>query len=252
MNPQEIHNIDRAEREHWWYRGMNRITFALLERHCVLPPQARVLEAGAGTGFFAERLAARLGVSVDALDYDQEGARLCGTRKRVRAVQGTMDALPFPDRTFDFVTSMDVLVHWDRGAERQPMAEMVRVLKPSGKALIRVSAFDALRSRHSIFAWEKQRFTPRRLRALAKDSGLEVERLTCANALLSPLALVKFRIWEPLMRAPAASGVTPLPRPMEFVFGQALAAEAKLLASGVNLPFGQSLFLIARKPAAGA
>jgi hypothetical protein len=36
-------------------------------------------------------------------------------------------------------------------------------------------------------------------------------RCTYANALLMPVALAKFRIWEPLTRQPPASGVQPVP-----------------------------------------
>ena len=72
-------------------------------------------------------------------------------------------------------------------------------------------------------------------------------RITYANSLLLPVALFKFRIWEPLTGAPPASGVEPMPPWLDRLLGGALAVEAKLIGAGVNLPLGQSVLLVGRK-----
>jgi hypothetical protein len=64
-----------------------------------------------------------------------------------------------------------------------------------------------LRSRHSQFAFERQRFTRRRLMGSVTGAGVRVLRCTYVNSLLLPVALAKFRVWEPLLRKPPASGV---------------------------------------------
>jgi hypothetical protein len=113
---------------------------------------------------------------------------------------------------------------------------------------IRVSALDILRSRHSMFAHERQRFTRSRLRRLAEDCGIQVERCTYANALLMPVTLAKFRIWEPLMAPEPASGVAPINPALDNALYSALQLEAAWLGRGLNFPAGQSLILIGRKP----
>ena len=55
MNPAEFPNIARAERDFWWYRGMREVMFRLLDQ-APLPREARVLEAGCGTGYFSKLL----------------------------------------------------------------------------------------------------------------------------------------------------------------------------------------------------
>ena len=46
MNPAEFANIARSEREFWWYRGMRRIMFGLLDP--VAQAGEQVLEFSAG------------------------------------------------------------------------------------------------------------------------------------------------------------------------------------------------------------
>src|SRR4051812_16633785 len=50
LNPAEFDNIARAEERLWWYRGMNRILFRLIDRYAPAS-SLNVLEAGSGTGY---------------------------------------------------------------------------------------------------------------------------------------------------------------------------------------------------------
>jgi len=113
--------------------------------------------------------------------------------------------------------------------------------------VVRVSALDILHSRHSDFAFERQRFTRKRLMGLFTGCGVRVLRCTYANSLLMPVALAKFRIWEPLMRRPPASGVAPVAPWLDRLLSLPLAAESAWLGAGRNLPVGQSLILIGEK-----
>jgi hypothetical protein len=115
--------------------------------------------------------------------------------------------------------------------------------------LLRTAALEILRSRHSEFVGERQRFTRGRLVDLFAGAGLEVRRCTYANSILLPVALAKFRLWEPLMRTPAGSGVEPGPPWLDRLLYRALAAEAEWIGAGHNLPVGQSLVLTGVKPA---
>jgi SAM-dependent methyltransferase len=247
INPDEIANIARTEERLWWFRGMRHIAFTILDALLGARPPERIFEGGAGTGYFASLVAERYGAVVVAADLDGAAARYASRRPGVRSVQANLLALPFPDATFDVVLLMDVLAHFSKGEDFRALRESVRLLRPGGYVLVRTSALDIFRSRHSEFVWERQRFTAGRLRNLAAGAGLEIERLTYANFFLSPLALLKFRLWEPLTRAAPASGLAPLPRPLEALFYAALRLESALIGAGVRLPFGQSLYMLARK-----
>jgi hypothetical protein len=104
-----------------------------------------------------------------------------------------------------------------------------------------------LRSRHSLFAQERQRFTLGRIERAVEERGFRVERATYLNSFLMPVALFKFRIWEPLTRAPAASGVEPVPAWLDRLLYAPLHLEASMLSRGMSFAAGQSILLLARK-----
>jgi SAM-dependent methyltransferase len=190
----------------------------------------------------------RYGWRMAPVDLAMEGLAY-GTGLGVkRMTQADVSRFPFRGGAFDAVLSMDVLVHFPRGSEDQPFGEMVRVLRKGGLFVIRVSAMDILRSRHSEFAHERQRFTKPRLLEMAARHGLRVLRCTYLNSLLFPVAFIKFRLVEPFLKGPVESGVQPVPRWLDELLYLPLAAEGKWLSAGLNFPLGQSLLLIAEKP----
>jgi hypothetical protein len=87
------------------------------------------------------------------------------------------------------------------------------------------------------------------LSGAVERQGIRLLRCTYANSLLTPLAMARFRLWEPLLRKPLASGVEPVAGWLDRLLYLPLAIEARWLAWGFTLPLGQSLILIGEKPA---
>ncbi|HVV46360.1 MAG TPA: class I SAM-dependent methyltransferase [Bryobacteraceae bacterium] len=246
MNPAEFENIASAEDSFWWYRGMHRIALRLL-RHTLPAAPARMLEAGCGTGNFALKLAKEFRCPVDVADLASEGLRYARANGLRRLVQADIRALPIASQVYDCVLSLDVLIHLERGTEGAAVAELARVTRRGGYVMIRAAALDALRSRHSAFTHERQRFTKARLMRLARENGLETVRCTYLNSLLLPVALFRFRVWEPLLRKPVDSGVKPVAGWLDAALGSVLGLEGELVGRGLDLPLGQTVMLIARK-----
>jgi len=247
MNPAEFANIANSEQNFWWYRGMRNIMFGLLDPVVQGRRVNLALEAGCGTGHFAQALAARYGWPMVPLDLGWEGLSF-GRRMGIdRLLLADICAIPCASASFDALISMDVIVHLPRGQEDRPMREFARVLKPGGLFVIRVSALDILRSHHSRFAQERQRFTRSRLLRLTESHGIRPLRCTYANSMLLPVALAKFRIWEPLSGQQPSSGVAPVPAWLDTLLYTPLAIESAALKAGLNLPIGQSIILIGEK-----
>ncbi|MFW2544836.1 class I SAM-dependent methyltransferase [Primorskyibacter sp. 2E107] len=99
-----------------------------------LPPGARILDLGAGVGRHALWLAAQ-GFEVVALDAAPEGLAEIDRMGGVETVLGRMDALPFPDHSFDHVLSWNVIYHGDEDVLLRSIGEIRRVLKPGGTYL---------------------------------------------------------------------------------------------------------------------
>ena len=246
MNPAEFDFIARAESNFWWYCGMQQIMFSLLDP-INLKRGARVLEAGCGTGFFAQSLAKRYGWHMTPLDLGAEGLTYARAMGLGQLVQADIVALPFAKQSFDAVVSMDVVVHLPRGEEAKAFAEFARVVKPEGHLMLRVSALDILRSHHSVHAMERQRFTRSRLMEQISQAGFTVDWCSYANSVLMPVALFKFRVIEPLFGGEPESGVQPVAPWLDRILSAALQFEARWLGGRNTFPIGQSLILLARK-----
>jgi SAM-dependent methyltransferase len=247
MNPAEFENIAASEENFWWFRGMRGILFPLLDRALANRQPGRALEAGCGAGLFAREFQKRYRWPLVPLDLGREGLLYARSLGLERLVQADLRHLPFPSASFDLVLSLDVIVHFPRGQEEIPMQEMARVLRPGGLLAVRVSALDALHSRHSAFTFERQRFTRDRLLRLARRCGIRPLRITYANSLLLPVALFKFRVWEPLFAPSPASGIAPVAPWLNALLSVPLRAEAGLIRRGLDLPLGQSLLLIGER-----
>jgi SAM-dependent methyltransferase len=247
MNPAEFANIASSEKDFWWYRGMRTILFRMLAPHLAGRKIGRALEAGCGTGYFSYLLQTEQKLPVTPVDIGWEGLRRARSMGVERPVQANILSLPFPAGVFDLALSIDVLPHLTRGEDQRGVDELGRVLAPGGLLVMRSAALDVLRSRHSEFVYERQRFTKGRLTTLTENAGIRVLRCTYANSLLLPIALAKFRIWEPLTRQAPSTGVELVAPWLDRILYGALAAEAAWIGAGRNFPIGQSLIVIGEK-----
>jgi SAM-dependent methyltransferase len=96
-----------------------------------------VLDLGCGTGRHVLYLA-RSGFSVFGLDNSPEGIRLARQWLEEEGLdadlqlQSMTERLPYEDRTFDAVISVQVIHHADIATIRDIVQEITRVLKPGG------------------------------------------------------------------------------------------------------------------------
>lgn len=241
MKPAEYRRMFEAEEAQWWYAGQRAVADALLES--ALRPGERLLDAGCGTGFNLVALGRRSrGVGID---ISPEALALCRQRG-VRVARASLLALPFPDETFEALTSFDVLYHAWVSDDEAAVVEMARVLRPGGILLARVPALEALRGAHDVEVQTRHRYTRGELAALLEAGGLRVERATYCNSLLFPLLLARRTVDRALSRQ--GSDVGFLPAPLEWVFSRALRLEAAAVRAGFSFPVGASVLALARKP----
>ncbi|MEP0806636.1 MAG: methyltransferase domain-containing protein [Chloroflexota bacterium] len=121
----------RGEPSYVWRAGQQR-RLEMILKAAGERIQGRILENGCGVGMYVERLAS-FGGTVIGLEYDFERA----AEARLRSpyiLNAAGEDLPLPSSTFDLILSHEVIEHVqdDRAAVR----EMIRVLRPGGRAVI--------------------------------------------------------------------------------------------------------------------
>jgi SAM-dependent methyltransferase len=258
MRDAEFEAMLALDDRHWWYRGRRRAVRALIEG--VRPPaNARLLDAGAGSGRTLDELA-RYG-RVAGVELNPLGAEAARRRGHAEVAEAPVEAIPHPGASFDLVTCLDVIEHTDDDA--RALTELRRVTRPGGAAIVSVPAYPRLWSRHDEVNHHRRRYTRRTLRAAAEAAGWRVQRLTGFNATyLLPAALVRIarrdRAERPEVPAIAGSaGRSPraerselalTPSALNALLEMPLSAEAALIARGVDLPAGLSLLAVLRKP----
>ena len=232
-------SMSEQEGDHWWFVARRAIIDSLIRSHVPLPDDARILEAGCGTGGNLALLAAH--GTLDALEYDAEARALAVGRGIAERVEPGMlpDAIGFGGTSYDMIALLDVLEHVDDDvASLRALGER---LIEGGRILLTVPATPWLWSDHDVLHHHKRRYTQQGLTAVAAQAGLSVQASGYFNTLLFPLAVVQ-RLSHQLLRREAALDARPAPwlnRGLERIF----AAEQHLLGR-IRFPIGLSLYAV--------
>jgi len=232
----------RAEDRHWWYQGRRRVLERAIER-LGLPAEARILDAGCGSGRNMVELC-RHG-TVAGVELSSTSVRLARERNCGEVIEGSVLDMPFEEGSFDLTVSLDVIEHLedDVGALR----ELRRVTKPGGALLVTVPAYQWLWSGHDEINHHHRRYNRRTLLAAAESAGWRQERSTHFNSLLLPVAIL-MRALERFKPSATKSSLdlwVP-PAPLNWTLRQPLHIEAAAIGHGGSIPAGLSLLAVYR------
>jgi hypothetical protein len=123
---------------------------------------------------------------------------------------------------------------------------MHRVLVPGGFVLLQVAAYRALWSAHDVATLTRHRYTCQELADKMERAGFEVVRITYRNTLLSPLAVLIKLLRRARADTATRGDLVRLPRLIDRTLFGLLTLE-NYVARHVRLPFGVSVFCVARK-----
>lgn len=127
-----------------WYAGVRDPAVGVPEVTALadaLPPGARVLDAGCGTGLPLARLLADRGLAVVGLDAS--AAMLARFRENVPGAEarpGRLETVRFAPGAFEAVVAWGVLFHLPPEAQRRVLRRMARWLGPGGHLLFTAGA----------------------------------------------------------------------------------------------------------------
>jgi demethylmenaquinone methyltransferase/2-methoxy-6-polyprenyl-1,4-benzoquinol methylase/phosphoethanolamine N-methyltransferase len=146
----------------------------------------KVLDVGCGTGGVTIPAGQKVGKTGHAAGVDPAPEMIAVARKKaVRAGLeidfrvGVIESLPFPDSSFDAVTSSLMMHHLPHELQVKGLAEIYRVLKPGGRLLIadmfrlNASLHDRLFALLTLHRGRVERFGIQDLPELMKGAGFE-------------------------------------------------------------------------------
>lgn len=231
-------SMSAQEGSHWWFVARRTILDRLIRTQVAPRPDARILEAGCGTGGNLAMLAGH--GRVDALEYDGEARTIAHARGVAPIEPGMLPGqIGFGDQRYDLIALLDVLEHVEE--DSASLAALRNRLADGGRILLTVPAVPWLWSDHDVLHHHKRRYTMAGLRMVAQVAGLKVETIGYFNSLLFPIAIAMRTAHRVLRRqgrldaqpSPLVNGV------LRTIFGW----ERHLLGR-IRFPIGLSLYAI--------
>jgi ubiquinone/menaquinone biosynthesis C-methylase UbiE len=245
LDPKEYDLMFRVELDHWWYLGMRSITEAILDQYCPPTGKLKILDAGCGTGAALTTYLAEYG-NVTGADISDIALNLCKSRGAQNLNQSSVLDLPFGSSTFDLVTSFDVLYESSVPEDSGAIREFSRVLVKGGHVLLRLPAYDWLRGQHDEVIHTARRYTVLQVKGLLESAGLEIQRISYANTVLFPFALLKRMTQRILRKREPVSDLALPPGRLNGFLAKILSFEGPWIVKH-GLPYGLSVVALARK-----
>lgn len=242
--PEVVGSASLVLDNYWWFTVRASLLEKVFKVH--VPEGAQVLDVGSSDAPSNQWMNGHC--EKTAMDLDPRGLNL-----EAGDVVGSVTDIPFPDAHFDVVSAFDVIEHIPD--EKLALDEIFRVLKPGGKFLMAVPAYEWAWSSHDEIHDHQRRYNRRRgIRALER-SGFTVERSTYGFTGVFPFFTAERLARRVSERGGSKRGwdehdLPELPQPsawQEKLLYGASKLDEKLIGKR-NLPFGSSLFLVARKP----
>ncbi|MCQ4188970.1 class I SAM-dependent methyltransferase [Methylocystis suflitae] len=120
--------------------------------HFGLAAGARILDVGCAKGFLVKDLMlAEPGLEAFGLDISRYALMHCEPEVVGRLHLGSADALPFPDKSFDCVVSINTIHNFDRAGALRALREIERVSRQS--AFVQVDSYRTPEQKSLFESW---------------------------------------------------------------------------------------------------
>ena len=241
FSAERLERLHEMESCHFWFAARRVVVDRLLAQ-TLSPGPKDVFDIGCGTGWLVERLASA-GHRVTAIDYRPEAVEAVRRRSpAARAIVADACAVPLDAGSADVVVLLDVLEHTDDAAA---LAEVYRLLRPGGVALIGVPAFQWLWSFRDDDAGHRRRYTRGSLRRVLRTHGLTPVGISYFQFLLFPVVALSRRLGG---RSRCVRDVEDRPpRVLNWILERVSIVDA-VIGTKVPWPFGSSLMAVCRRP----
>jgi SAM-dependent methyltransferase len=230
MDAAELELLTSVEDRHWWYKERRAILARELRR---LPGRGTAVDIGAAGGGNTQVLAEH-GWQALAVEYSPTAAGVARSRG-VPVLRADARDLPVNSDSCGIVVAFDILEHIQE--DYLAAAEIGRILRPGGTALIAVPCDMSLWSAHDDAVGHVRRYTRPELSALVQKGGLTIEQIWSWNVVLRPVVAMR-------RKSATGSDLDDVPPLVNRILTSIIVAERYLPLKSAP---GVSLMLRARK-----
>jgi SAM-dependent methyltransferase len=256
MHPDAIEEMADWEERHWWYVSTHALVEACIRQFA--PASQTLLDVGCGTGGLLLRLRSQFDVwGIDASRMAVARAKaklsdLAGGRIQRAGIDENMPVSIQSAEGFDVVTCLDVLYHQDVLDWRSALRCVAQPLKHGGLLILQVAAFEALRGDHDRAVDGARRFRKKQIAQVLLESGFTIELISYRFAFLFPV-LFALRLKRSLFPnfQPQSNLRMSVPNLAQAIGRSWALWENERILRGLAMPFGSSLFAVARRSGEG-
>jgi len=229
-------DMRKLQEEHWWFRARREILTEVLEG-LALPADADILEIGCGTG--GNLLMLDGFGTVCGMEMHEEAARYAQQVAVGDIRTGFLPGnVPF-DKKFDLICLLDVLEHIE--ADELAVSALKGLLKPGGRVVITVPAYQWMFGRHDRMLHHFRRYSRKKLAAIFSSHGFGIAKLSYFNTLLFPMAALS---WMAEFLSSSEQPKYVIPAAWINALFYRLFRFEKFVINALDLPFGCSLLLV--------
>lgn len=229
-----------AEDEHWWFVARRRIIERVLDS-LRLDGENDILEVGCGSGGNLQLLS-QYG-NVYGTDPGATAIEVANKRKIAQVESGALpDNLPFGAKRFDLIAMLDVLEHIDD--DLASLNALRKRLKPNGKLLLTVPAYQFLWSKHDVFFHHKRRYLRSQVEWAIDKSGFHVTYSTYFNTILFPVVAAT-RLMNNIIGKENSSDIKMPPKILNTMLTWIFGSES-LFIPRISFPYGVSILVVAQ------
>ena len=210
------------------------------------PEAKNMLEIGCGSGYVLRTIEkAYPGLSLSGSEIFSRGLSFAAKRVQ-KATLFQMDAREMPfEAEFDVIGAFDVIEHIEE--DQRVLAEMHRGVRAGGGIILTVPQHKWLWSYVDEYAYHKRRYQARKLRIKVEQAGFHVLRMTSFVSLLLPLMYLSRLRNRKQRQGYDDTAELRVNGALNGIMGWVMGLERLLIRSGVRLPAGGSLLLVAKK-----
>jgi 2-polyprenyl-3-methyl-5-hydroxy-6-metoxy-1,4-benzoquinol methylase len=219
----------KIEKEYWWFKARRHLI-----KNIKISKNSKILEVGCGTGLNLELFNTTEKYGIDISKNAIEQAKKKGLKAKVQDITKAK----LPENSYDLILALDLIEHLKQ--DKATLEKLSKALKPKGKIIITVPAFQFLWSKHDELNHHIKRYNKKDFKRIIPKT-LKTKRLTYWNFTLFPLVFLLNKVNK------KSSNLKPLPKPINTIFYTLLKLENYLVKKKICFPVGTSLFFIGEK-----